>query len=211
MMFKYHMRFILYIFVVFGVSSSMAGAREEFFHAVGVDAANVVTGFLQQGLDPNLRDPEGQNALFLALRAESPRVVEVLLNHPTTRIDEANAHGETPLMMAALRGNLPVVRTLLARGARVQLVGWTPLHYAASGSSVEVLTLLLERGAAIDAPSPNGSTPLMMAARYGSIDAAELLLRRGADPRPRNQRGLTAADFATAAGREALAERLRPR
>jgi uncharacterized protein len=48
----------------------------------------------------------------------------------------------------------------------------------------------------------------MMAARYGNPDAATLLLARGANARLRNERGLTAADFASGAGREALAQRL---
>jgi hypothetical protein len=48
----------------------------------------------------------------------------------------------------------------------------------------------------------------MMAAGYGTERSAELLLARQADPSVRNSRGLTAADFARAAGREALAKRL---
>jgi ankyrin repeat protein len=48
----------------------------------------------------------------------------------------------------------------------------------------------------------------MMAARYGAEAAADVLLRKGADARVRNDRGLTAADFARTAGREALALRI---
>jgi uncharacterized protein len=67
---------------------------------------------------------------------------------------------------------------------------------------------LLERGADVNAGSPNRSTPLMMAARYGAEAAADLLLLKGADARARNERGLTAADFARTAGRVALALRI---
>ena len=48
----------------------------------------------------------------------------------------------------------------------------------------------------------------MMAARYGNEQSAELLLAKQASTDARNERGLTAADFARAAGREALAQRL---
>jgi ankyrin repeat protein len=48
----------------------------------------------------------------------------------------------------------------------------------------------------------------MMAARYGALDAAPLLLKRGANPALRNQVGLSAADFARGAERDALAARL---
>jgi ankyrin repeat protein len=74
-------------------------------------------------------------------------------------IDAANANGETPLMMAAMRGQVAWVQRLLERGAKVNREGWTPLHYAAAGPSVPVIELLLTRGAAIDARSPNGTTP----------------------------------------------------
>jgi uncharacterized protein len=82
------------------------------------------------------------------------------------------------------------------------------LHYAASGPEPKLLAWLLDQGAAIDAPSPNRTTALMMAARYGAIDGADLLLARGANARLRNDRELSAADFARMAGREALAARL---
>ena len=120
----------------------------------------------------------------------------------------ANANGETPLMMAALRGQLAWCQRLVARGVPVDRGGWTPLHYAASGPDPQVVGWLLDRGAKLEARSPNGSTPLMMAAGYGSESSVEVLLARGADPKLRNDPGLTAADFAQRAGREALARRL---
>ncbi len=185
-----------------------AGSFEDFFHAVAVDDARTASALLARGFDPNAVDEKGQPALFLALRDESAGVVALLVRHPDLRPDSANALGETPLMMAALRGRREWAEALLARGARVDREGWTPLHYAASGPGASVVALLLERGAVVDARSPNGSTPLMMAARYGTEEAVDLLLARGADPRLRNQRDLDAAAFARGAGRDALARRL---
>jgi hypothetical protein len=70
------------------------------------------------------------------------------------------------------------------------------------------VALLLDKGAPVDARSPNGTTPLMMAARYGAEPSVDLLLQRGADPKLKNDRQLSAADFARQGGREALAQRL---
>jgi uncharacterized protein len=167
------LKFIAYLVVLFGFSSSLAGPKEDFFKAVDIDAAHIVSAMLAQGFDPNERDDKGQVPLFLALRSESRQVAAALLANPKTDIDAVNPHGETPVMMAAMRGDLALTRQLLDRGASVQREGWTPLHYAASGPDPKVVGLLLDRGAAIDARSPNGTTPLMMAARYGAIDAAE--------------------------------------
>ena len=144
----------------------------------------------------------------MALREGSTKAEAVLLAHPATQIDGENSAGETPLMMAALRGRLDASQRLLDRGARVDKNGWTPLHYAAAGPELSVVKLLLDRGAKVDALAPNGSTPLMMAARDGAIDAVPLLLSRGADPKLRNKAGLSAADFARAGGRDALAAKL---
>ena len=91
----------------------------------------------------------------------------MLLASPALNIDATNAMGETPLMMAALKGRLDWAKKLMERGAKVQKPGWSPVHYAATGPSTELLAMLLDRGADINALAPNRNTPLMMAARYG--------------------------------------------
>ena len=205
------LRILLYLVINIAFATAYASDVEDLFKGVEIDAPKMVQQALLRGTDPNARDANGQVALFVALRGESLQAAEALLEHPGVDIDAANANGETALMMAAMRGQIVWVQRLLERGAKVNREGWTPLHYAAAGPSVPVIELLLTRGAAIDARSPNGTTPLMMAARYGAIDAADLLLARGANPALRNERELLAADFATAAGREELALRLRRR
>jgi ankyrin repeat protein len=99
-------------------------------------------------------------------------------------------------MLAALKNQPALARTLIQRGADVNRPGWTPLHYAATSGSVDIIRLLLEHHAYIDAESPNGTTPLMMAAHYGTAQATKWLLEEGADPLMRNQQGLSALDFA---------------
>jgi hypothetical protein len=198
----------VYLVLTIGFSSANAGAYEDYFRAVSADDARTVSGLLERGFDPNSPDERGQVGLYVALRDGSLKVAATLLAHPGLKVDAVNAADETPLMMAALRGNLEWTQRLIDRGAKVSRSGWTPLHYAASGPEPKVLTLLLDRGAPIDAPSPNRTTPLMMAAQYGSPDTAEVLLARGADPKARNALGLTAADFARQGGRDTLAARL---
>jgi ankyrin repeat protein len=189
-------------------AAAHAGAYEDFFTAVKRDNGASITELVQRGVDPNSRDPQGQLAMTLALRDENLKAAEALFASPGFQVDAANAAGETPLMVAALRGRLDWCRRLIERGAAVNRPGWTPLHYAASGPEPKAVALLLERGADVDASSPNGTTPLMMAARYGSEDSVQLLLDRNADVNRRNDRGLFAADFARANGRESLARRL---
>ena len=197
-----------YLFVFIGASACFANSYVDFFRSVNVDDAGTVKRLLTRGFDPNTPDESGHVALYLALRSESTKVVTVLLDHPGLKVDAPNTVDETPLMMAALRGQLDSTQRLLARGAAVNRPGWTPLHYAASGPEPKVLTLLLDRGAVVDAPSPNRTTALMMAARYGSEDSVRLLRARGADLNARNDLGLNAADFARLGGRESLTKSL---
>jgi hypothetical protein len=185
-----------------------AGAYEDFFKAIEADSGAAVAQLLARGFDPNTPDEKGQLPLYLALRGESYKAAAALLTSPATQIDKANPVGETPVMMAAMRGSMEWTRRLVERGAQVQREGWTALHYAATGPEPAVLAYLLERGAQVDARAPNGSTALMMAASYGPEASVRLLLERGADAKLRNLRDMSAADFARAGGREALAAQL---
>jgi ankyrin repeat protein len=185
-----------------------AGSYEDFFVGVELDRPAIILPLLAKGFDVNARDPRGQHALYVALRENSMQVVDLLLRTPGLQADAVNGAGETPLMMAALRGHVSAMQRLIALGGQVRREGWTPLHYAASGESVEAAQLLIQKGADLDARAPNGSTPLMLASGYGGIDIAELLLKAGADPTLRNKAGLDAAEFARRGDRDALAAQL---
>lgn len=188
-----------------------AGAYEDFFVAILRDDDAAIAALLRRGFDPNTRDPKGQVGLTIALQNGSSKAFAALLASSQVNVEARNAQDESPLMMAALKGNLEAVKALLARDADVNKTGWAPLHYAASAGSrqhVAIIALLLENHAYIDATSPNGTTPLMMAAQYGSNEAVQLLLDEGADPTLKNQLGLTAADFALRVSRTESADKI---
>ena len=193
-----------------------AGAYEDFFKAILFDNVRSVGSLLASGFDVNALDDKGQNGLYISMREGSFKVAAVLLKQPQLQPDQANAAGETALMMAALKGHTDWLQPLLDRGARVDggaAAGgkaWTALHYACSGPQAGTVQALLARGADRNARSPNGTTPLMMAARYGTEDQVDLLLKAGADLQLRNDLGLSAADFARQAGRDKRADRLQP-
>lgn len=177
--------------------------------AAEMNDPRVVQALLGKGVDPNLTDNRGRTALFTAVREGSQQALESLLAAPQTNVNAVNADGETPLMLAAIRGSLPAVKALVKRGADINRKGWTPLHYACSGPDNGVAEFLIAQGAELNARSDNGTTPLMMAARYGSGDLVPLLLKAGAEPRAANEQELTAADFAKRGGRDRMAADLR--
>jgi uncharacterized protein len=204
-----HFKKAIYLFLIVGYSCAFAGSYEDFFSAVNRNDAGTITRLLERGFDPNTLDPQGRPGLFVALQKESFDAAKTLLGHPQINVNTLNSNDESPLMMAAMKGQIHWCKQLLDKGAVVNKPGWTPLHYAASGSEHQVVALLLEKGAAIDAPSPNGSTPVMMAALYGSDASVNLLVARGADLKRKNDLGLTASDFAARGGRDKLAAQLK--
>jgi len=204
-----YFRFIAYLVVASTFSVAIAGSYEDFFKAIELDLDRTVSNLLARGFDPNSLSESGQIGLYLALREDSPKVTAVLLAAPDLKVDVANAVGETPLMMAALRGNYEVSVKLIERGAKVRRSGWTPLHYAASGPNVKVVALMLQHGADINARAPNLNTPLMQAARHGDEESVRLLLSRGADKTLLNDQGMSAQDFGRASGREFIVQMLK--
>jgi ankyrin repeat protein len=192
---------ILYLIVFIAPFSAHADSLGDFFQAVHADNAREVKQLLDQGFDANTRDAKGQTGLLIALREPSPKVIAVLLDWPGTDVEARNSNDESPLMMAALKGQQDVVTKLIERDADINKPGWTPLHYAAANGHVKIMKQLLDESAFIDAQSPNGTTPLMMAAMYGSTQAVELLIEEGADLMMKNQLGMSALDFAQKASR----------
>ena len=190
-----YFKYLFYLYVFIGYSLSSAGAYDDFFKAIEFDRAEQVQQLLERGFDPNSPNPKGQPALMAAMQQSSNKVVDLLVNWPTTNLSIKNPQGETPLMLAALNNKLPLAKLLILRGADVNQAGWTPLHYAATRGHIEMMRLMIDNSAYLDAESPNGTTPLMMAAHYGTPMAVKLLLEEGADPRLKNKLGLSAWDF----------------
>lgn len=207
-MFMKNFKKILYTLVLSAVFSANAGSFEDFFIAIKNDNTSNLQDLLTRGFDPNTRDPKGQTGLSIAMRERSAKTAKLLLEQPGIDVNGLNNAGESPLMMAALKGNVSGAQMLLERGAKVNQPGWSALHYAATGPEPKLVALLLERGAEINAASPNGTTPLMMAAQYGSEASVELLLAHGADVNRHNEKNLRAVDFARISGREPLVKRL---
>lgn len=189
-------------------ASADTAAPPELHVAARNDHAGTVMKLLLEGVDPNVRDRQGNTALHVAIREESGKAFEALLKSPGTDVGAINQAGETPLMLAALKGQLEWAKTLVKRGALVNEPGWSALHYAAAGPNEHLVRWLVEQGADVDARSDNGTTPLMMAAGYGGLSGADVLIAAGADVTLSNDHRMTAADFARRAGQDEMADKL---
>ncbi len=110
-------------------------------------------------------------------------------------IDERDADGFTPLMIASSLGKTDFAAFLINNGADVNArskSGLTALHRAAQAGSTAIIQLLTEADAFIDLPDNDGMTPLMVAVMANKFFAVDLLIKRGAVLSFRNAEGRTA-------------------
>ncbi|PUA18501.1 ankyrin repeat domain-containing protein [Glaciimonas sp. PCH181] len=176
---------------------SHAATSEEFFKLIQLDDYRRLPKLFAAGLDPNVVESKrGDTGLILAVREDSMKSFDVLLNTPGIDLNARAHNGDTALMVAAYKNNVAAVKALLGKEVDPNNKGWAALHYAAAVGNNEIVQLLLDASAYIDADSPNHTTPLMMAARAGQILTVKLLLDSGADATLKNDVGMTAIDFA---------------
>lgn len=186
----------------------------------------VAAYLLEHGANPNLANKKNWTPLYLTVKnrnQESTAVpgpspegalefMRALLDRgadPNVRIkEETEVHqgmtalwlkeaGATPLLRAALSGDLTGVRLLLDHGADPLIptfdkttplmvasgVGWAEgtIHEHSEGETLEVVRLLLEKGADVKLANDHGITALHGAAYKGANQVVQLLVDRGAD------------------------------
>ena len=203
---------LFFTLACFQVSAQTASQAEDFAKAAKFDDVSEVKTLISKGVSPNAVDSKGNPMLVIAVKERSTKVTELLLQNSNIDVDLSNKYGETPLMMASIEGDLPLVKTLvLQKKARVDHIGWTPLHYACAKGNLDVAKFLVANGALVNSNALNGTTPLMMAVQSGNEDLMRFLLENGADIRLRNAQGFSAIDIAEIYDKPWVAEGLKSR
>jgi ankyrin repeat protein len=141
---------------------------------------------LAAGGNSNDEAANGASALVVAAHSGHGRFAGLLLDHGA---DPNGARaGYAALHAAILRGDLDLVKTLLARGAdpNAPLAKGTPARYYSKDWAFNIVAL-------------QGATPFWLAARYGDIDIMKTLAAGGADVRFTMENGQTSLMAAIAA------------
>jgi hemoglobin len=95
-------------------------------------------------------------------------MVEKLILHGATVNTTSGPEAQTPLHMAARRGNIAIAQALLDAGADLEArdtKGETPLRRAVNCGHPEFVSLLLARGADVNTRDSHGCTPLQATRR----------------------------------------------
>lgn len=137
-------------------------------------------------------------SLFVAIKQDDATATALLLAKKPALVLARNDKGATPLILAASRGNLPIVKLLLAHKAQVDarvsgptLQGQSALHLAAARGDLEIMRALLAAKANPNVTDSVKATPLHEAAIRGQVKAVALLLKHQAQIDARQNNGLT--------------------
>ncbi|RXN25197.1 ankyrin repeat domain-containing 12-like protein [Labeo rohita] len=135
--------------------------------------------------------------------SQSPAVQKKIASSSSSRqkdkVNKRNERGETPLHMAAIRGDVKQVKELIGLGADVNVkdfAGWTPLHEACNLGYYDVAKVLIGAGAEVNTQGLDDDTPLHDASSSGHKDIVKLLLRHGGNAFQANKRGERPVDVA---------------
>ena len=145
---------------------------DDFSEAVRNGDIDFTLALLDSGIDPNIRDNEGNTGLILASIG-------------------GRRHWRGS-------GRDDIIRLLILYGADPNIKNNyenTALMQASSKGHKEIAELLLDNGADPNIQNDSGNTALIYASNSGHTDIVELLLERGADPTIVNNKGRSFKDY----------------
>lgn len=110
-----------------------------------------------------------------------------------------SAHGTTPLMLAAAKGNLEILALIIGEGIDINEPdhsGDTALNYAVAAGKTESIQFLMSNRARVTSQRPDGITALMQAIQIGPKPMALALMSDHSAINDRADDGWTALYFA---------------
>ncbi|MCJ8339501.1 MAG: ankyrin repeat domain-containing protein [Pseudomonadales bacterium] len=169
--------------------NTLNGANNEtaLLKAIKDHNQTAVKQLLAAGADSNIANKYGVTPLFRAIN-DLP-MVKLLLASGADIHAKVTSKQRTALHEAIAKGNIEVIRLLLAAGAKpnvYSLAGKTPLHLASQYTvgNAYMVKLLVTAGANVNLQetSENKYIPLYLAANNGNYSQVDQLLKLGANP-----------------------------
>uniref|UniRef100_A0A8D2LNT7 Ankyrin 3 n=1 Tax=Varanus komodoensis TaxID=61221 RepID=A0A8D2LNT7_VARKO len=167
--------FLTIYFLLFLVQSD---TNASYLRAARAGNLEKALDYLKSGVDINICNQNGLNALHLASKEGHVEVVSELIQRGAN-LEAATKKGNTALHIASLAGQTEVVKVLATNGANVNAQsqnGFTPLYMAAQENHLEVVKFLLDNGGSQSLATEDGFTPLAVALQQGHDQVVSLLL-----------------------------------
>jgi ankyrin repeat protein len=203
------------------VNSLSADAVSPLIYAVESGSVQLVRYLLDHGADVKFNDDSKEwTALMLACQGDDPgygyataarnREYEAKRRQPNAEIvrnliekgAKVNAEkegGYSPLMLAAQRGSLPIVRYLLQKSANTDSIAKGPsgfalayvMNFAAQSGNIDLVKFLVSKGLSVNETNDSGDSPILEAARSGNLSLVKYLISKGASIRATQSDGTT--------------------
>lgn len=142
----------------------------------------IVEFLLENRVDKDFQDENGNTALQVAASWNKPEIVRLLLNHQAN-MELKYRSGYTALLGACRNKSLASLKILLKAGADIKAntnLGKTPLHLSTAHSDIECFRVLLDCGADFSLINPwsAGSTLLVHLIHTKDAGWAKMLLQK---------------------------------
>jgi ankyrin repeat protein len=157
---------------------------------------DTATSAAKSGDAPAVKEQATERLLEVCRRGGTDSEVKKLIADGAD-LAAVDADRRTPLRLAVMNRQLPIVRALLSAKAEVNTAdarGETPLMSAAQLGDARLITMLLSAGAdanAVTLGANSGITALHLAARNGHAEVAQLLIQGEASVDAATQQGKT--------------------
>ncbi|XP_055364209.1 ankyrin repeat and SAM domain-containing protein 6-like isoform X2 [Betta splendens] len=111
---------------------------------------------------PQTDDERRRPDVFSALKFGNSQLVKEILEEDPAQVNSLNQEGASPLMMAAVSGQLEVVQLMVEKHADIDkqdaVHGWTALMQATYHGNKDIVKYLLSQGADVNLRAKNGYT-----------------------------------------------------
>ena len=159
---------------------------DELVRAVTIQRESLIDLCLIERVDPNGHDAQGRTPLLIATSQQDWKTARRLLDVGAA-VDLADKNGFTPVMAAAMHGDLEMFRLLLVRSTNLHpekpcADGQDLLALALDGGNPEVIKTVLERLPPAQEWTASARRALARAFQAGKKDEIRLLLSKHATP-----------------------------
>ena len=164
----------------------IAISPDELVRAVTMQRESLIDLCLIEHVDPNGHDAQGRTPLLIATSQEDWQTARRLVA-AGAKVDLADTNGFTPVMAAAMHGELEMFRLLLARSTNFHPEkpcsdGQDLLAFALDGGNPEIIKTVLQRLPPAQEWAASARRALARAIRVGKNDEIRLLLTKHATP-----------------------------
>lgn len=192
-------------------SFSPAAIKINLFILIKSQDFQMVKKLLEAGINPNIKNNDGQTALQLAIKAGDENIVRELLKHGVN-VNDQDLFKQTALHYAVQQGKVEAISALIDNNTDVDIqdiTGQTALHYATLEGNVEAIGVLAGK-AKVNLANNDGQTALHYTAQHGKREVILVLLKAGGDPNLRDSDGKTALQLAVEQGNNEAVKNLIP-